>query len=1195
MANLAKTYHEQLQNKGLEQDEEKRELALDTALDAIETTLSDQDHDSLATLLSEDITEKALKSLPNGKAAGIDGLPTELWKSLHQDYQDTMQSDKPHANIVEILTIVYNNIETRGIDPRSTFTLGWMCPLYKKNERSNIANYRPITLLNTDYKIFTTALTLKLAKVAPSIIHADQAGFMTGRSIFDQVKLADLMTHYADTTEDCCGAIVALDQEKAYDKISHTYLWAVMEKFNVPQHFIQTVCSLYENAKTLVIINGESSETFRVTRGVRQGDPLSCLLFNIAIEPLACMIRKSDLKGFAVPGAPERILIKLFADDTTVYLSKADSFERLQGILSAWCTASGAKFNVNKTEIIPIGTADYRDWVYSTRQLNNGHKPIDADIHILQDGESARILGGWIGNHSDGQAPWVTVIEKVERNLTRWGRSHPTLDGRKLIIQMIVGGMTQYLTKIQGMPKDIENRLIQIIRRFIWNSESTPTVSLETLMSPKSSGGKDLLDLKARNEAIALTDLASYLKLGCPDRPTWAFVADEMIKRNAPSGQRTSRNAKATLQPIIQNWKPVLNSSWTTLPPTIVRMLKVGQEHNVSFEALMLEPDLRKQLPIWHHIGAHPKMTYNINTHESKCLHDNHLVVTVGDMERIAQRNPAHHKKRRNGTSKKRKPCTCNDCKEDRDKGCKNPHACLRKAHLILKHILPKWHPHTPMNNDNLELNEDEREQNEDARENNTRIRFNPSITINGPLSNGIRVFTDPSARMNQQPWRQHTHPEQNEPITVHTDGSCLHSGQQNATAGSGIWYGPDDPRNTALRVPNDLPQTNQTAELLAVWHAVKEAPLMSPLHIKSDSRYVIDGLTRNLESWEQRGLIRVANKQLFQATAGLLRRRGNVTTFQWIKGHQGVRGNEEADKLAKEGAGKPECIRTDIKIPPRFHLTGAQLCESSQATLTQGIKEKRKTQYRRQTAVNLEKTRWAIHDYLNGGLPTDEKIWKSLENKDIPKTLRVFLWRLMHNAYKIGEYWNNIPGYEDRGRCPFCDEEESMEHILIECQAPEREYIWSLAKELWERKGLPWPELRIGSVLGSGHANFTHPNGKPRPGANRLYRILMTESAHLIWVLRCERRIKHADMPNANISEIEAHNKWVHKINTRLTLDKITSDKMKFKKLATNPDTALQTWSGVLDDEQNLPENWLRRSGVLVGIRARRAPGRNR
>lgn len=83
------------------------------------------------------------------------------------------------------------------------------------------------------------------------------------------------------------GVIIGLDQEKAYDKVCHDYLWKTLAKYNIPNCFIKTVKSLYENARTVVIINGVTSAPFNVSRGVRQGDPLSCLLFNIAIEPLA--------------------------------------------------------------------------------------------------------------------------------------------------------------------------------------------------------------------------------------------------------------------------------------------------------------------------------------------------------------------------------------------------------------------------------------------------------------------------------------------------------------------------------------------------------------------------------------------------------------------------------------------------------------------------------------------------------------------------------------------------------------------------------------------------------------------------------------------------------------------------------------------------------------------------------------------
>src|ERR1700732_1366247 len=147
---------------------------------------------------------------------------------------------------------------------------------------------------------------------------------MPGRSIFDQVKLARMMVHYAEATEEN-GLIIALDQEKAYDKISHDYLWRTLKKYNLPNNFIRTVRSLYDSAETVVILNGTISEPFQVSRGVRQGDPLSCLLFNLAIEPLANTLRKSeDLNGFIIPGLDSKLITTLFADDTTVYLNQED-------------------------------------------------------------------------------------------------------------------------------------------------------------------------------------------------------------------------------------------------------------------------------------------------------------------------------------------------------------------------------------------------------------------------------------------------------------------------------------------------------------------------------------------------------------------------------------------------------------------------------------------------------------------------------------------------------------------------------------------------------------------------------------------------------------------------------------------------------------------------------------------------------
>jgi len=196
------------------------------------------------------------------------------------------------------------------------------------------------------------------------LIHPDQAGFIPGRRIMDQIDLAQLVTELCETTEQN-GVIIALDQEKAYDRIRHDYLWKVLEANGIPPQFIQTIQHLYTGAKTKVMVNGMLSEDFEVTRGVRQGDPISCILFNLAIEPLANMIRNSNkIKGLTTELANEelrKIIISLFADDTTVYLSEQDKMGDLKEILDTWCIASGAKFNEQKTVVVPVGTKEYRE------------------------------------------------------------------------------------------------------------------------------------------------------------------------------------------------------------------------------------------------------------------------------------------------------------------------------------------------------------------------------------------------------------------------------------------------------------------------------------------------------------------------------------------------------------------------------------------------------------------------------------------------------------------------------------------------------------------------------------------------------------------------------------------------------------------------------------------------------------------
>ncbi len=257
---------------------------------------------------------------------------------------------------------------------------------------------------------------------------------------------------------------------------------------NLPENLIKTIMSLYKFAETRVILNRHISKNFQVKRGVHQGDPLSCLLFNFTIEPLSKMIQMSNnLKGLktTTPSETHKAILSLFADDAAVFLAEDDPPKTLFEILEKWCQAASAKFNNDKTIIIPISSEAYRKEVIDTRKLSKtSNHTFKSSIHILKDGESTRYLGAHIGNQIKGEDPWPMVINQIEHSLNHWTKAYPGLEGRKHIIQMIISGKTQFITAAQGMPTKYEEYLTKQICTFLWDTNSPPQLPPPPCQTP---------------------------------------------------------------------------------------------------------------------------------------------------------------------------------------------------------------------------------------------------------------------------------------------------------------------------------------------------------------------------------------------------------------------------------------------------------------------------------------------------------------------------------------------------------------------------------------------------------------------------------------------------------------------------------------------------------------------------------------
>src|SRR5882672_8614168 len=153
---------------------------------------------------------------------------------------------------------------------------------------------------------------------------------------------------------------------------------------------------------------------------------MSCLLYNLAIEPLAVALRASaKLRGIQIRDHP-KLIAKLFADDTLVYLGSNDKFSDLEELINLFCKASTARFNMEKTEALPIGLPEYRDKVLTERSLGASTTKIPEYVRLIKDGEPMRMLGAWVGNRITIEDKWNKIIETQRKVMDVWAGSHPT-------------------------------------------------------------------------------------------------------------------------------------------------------------------------------------------------------------------------------------------------------------------------------------------------------------------------------------------------------------------------------------------------------------------------------------------------------------------------------------------------------------------------------------------------------------------------------------------------------------------------------------------------------------------------------------------------------------------------------------------------------------------------------------------------
>ncbi|KAJ7704102.1 hypothetical protein B0H17DRAFT_1194011 [Mycena rosella] len=344
-------------------------------------------------------------------------------------------------------------------------------------------------------------------------------------------------------------------------------------------------------------------------------------------------------------------------------------------------------------------------------------------------------------------------------------------------------------------------------------------------------------------------------------------------------------------------------------------------------------------------------------------------------------------------------------------------------------------------------------------------------------------------------------------PVRVVTPGFSELTGTDDAKAAFGVWYAPDDPRNLKSLVPEGILPKLGHAEVVAALHAVQSAPVNAPLFIAGKNSAVATAMNTHLRNWEDNGWIGVPDPAPLQALAAF----------------PPLAPERDIVLCPRTAVSENMAIPVNLLVPAEARIYGAKLSKMTQRNAYLKIRSLQKTPSRKTTAITVALVQ-EFEKSRVGHAPTPEVIWQSIRHKDITSQIKSWLWKSMHGAHRVGRYWSHIPGFEERGTCISCDMPESLQHILFECPRPGQAQIWDLVGELWRRKsGTLFPTPSLGMVLGSALTMFEHESKMKPSSLNRFYRILISESAYLVWKLRNECVINRNGVPP---SCFEVHNR---------------------------------------------------------------------
>lgn len=422
--------------------------------------------------------QEIIKNLPKNKSPGTDGITYEFYKKFNNEISN---------DLMNLIT----NIELNEKLPESTRT-SRIKLIYKGGNPKQIKNYRPISLLNTEYKIIAKIIASRMKNLLMEIIPNEQKAGVNERRIEHihyNIEAAINLTKEMKRKM----IIMTIDQQKAFDKINHNYIFKVMKKMKIPENIIKWITILYKDTKCQINVNGKDTMPIKIINGIKQGCPVAMQLYTISQVPIIMKINKNEnIEGIKLENT--ELKINQFADDATYFVTNEKSLKYLWNDLMKFNKISGQKINDEKTQII-------------TNIKIENLKEESTKKYLKQ---KIKILGIYYAYMRS--PPWENEIRKINqiiqentwRNLTIYGKLH--------IINSMILPQIMYKARIKEILNKEIIKLERKIFKFTWAPNKVENIKRTKLQIPKNYNGVNFPHIKSITQAAMFNKLLALIR-----------------------------------------------------------------------------------------------------------------------------------------------------------------------------------------------------------------------------------------------------------------------------------------------------------------------------------------------------------------------------------------------------------------------------------------------------------------------------------------------------------------------------------------------------------------------------------------------------------------------------------------------------------------------------------------------------------